>query len=102
VSWNNGDAAQAAADNATAWGLMDGTVTKEYVASLNLLHDSSGVLIYIWDGNTATTNGLWNGEAPQIMFAETPEPNSLLLLGTGLLAFASFLYYKRHGAVGSF
>ena len=86
-SWANGDAGSAAHYNDLAWDLMDGSITTAGLAEVNAINlDIDNVLFYIWDGSPITNQ--YGGDAPQIMVGETPEPGSLLLLGTGLLGLA--------------
>lgn len=64
--------------------------------------DVAGYYYNVWNGNVNSSNFGWEfnldigaGGAPLTFnITETPEPSSLLLLGTGLLLMAGFLFRK--------
>jgi hypothetical protein len=74
------------ADNPSYDSLLAGLFTTAPVSG------PGDVLVYIWDGNPEHISGQYGSDDPQIFLGSTPEPSSLLLLGTGLslLAFGLF------------
>lgn len=93
--------------NRLAWYLLDNSGENSTASSLFSTYFPDGaplagpgnVLIYIWDGTTPIGNQ-YGSDDPQIFLGSTPEPGSLLLLGSGLLTLAGGLYRnrKRHAA----
>ena len=83
-----------------AWYILDNSGNNSSAAGLFSTYFKSGppvngpgdVLVYIWDGNPEHISGQYGSDDPQIFLGSTPEPSSLLLLGTGLslLAFGLF------------
>lgn len=78
---------------------IDGIVTdaENWVAANpdSTLYDS--YVVYLPDNGSQSINpktGEQYGD-PQILLGETPEPSSLILLGSGLLGLAAFFYIKR-------
>ena len=85
--------------NRLAWYLLDNTGENASAAALLSTSFSTvptvgpgDVLVYIWDGDTTTIKNQYGSNDPQIFLGSTPEPSSLLLLGSGLglLAFGIF------------
>lgn len=104
-------------DNEEAWYILDqngqGSFGQQFSGNLLVAGPANALLgetrtgpgnvvIYIWDGNTSDISGQYGNDDPQIFLgiAATPEPGSLVLLGSGLLLFAGFLYRRSRTASG--
>jgi hypothetical protein len=103
-------------DNEEAWYILDQNGQGEFGTQFSgnpavtgpankllgeTLTDPGNVLVYIWDGNPNDISGQYGSDDPQIFLGPTPEPSSLLLLGSGMLLFAGFLYRRSRNASGS-
>jgi len=86
-----------AADNSPAGGLLDGgglTFDVSGGYSVNVFGDGTGNPYLVLDG----ANSLVDSSVP-VDFTVSPEPSSLLLLGTGLLGLAMIIFRKSAAAV---
>jgi hypothetical protein len=93
------------ADQQAVWSLFmpsdandpDPLASSVLAGSLGTLRDPGNVLIYMYAPNT-TISGQYGSYEPQIFLGETPEPGSLLLLGSGLSLLAFGLFRSRLAA----
>jgi hypothetical protein len=80
----------------------DGSLNGE---ELGIWYNSATTGLYanqdIWDVSTTSGTGLINNAVGGDPISFAPEPNSLLLMGTGLLCMAGFLF-RRKALQGSF
>jgi hypothetical protein len=105
------DPASALLDNEEAWYIFDqngpnsGNTAAVILANSYLfdpwLKDPGNVVVYIWDGNPSDITNQYGNDDPQVFLGRvTPEPGSLLLLGSGMLLFAGLLYRRSRTASG--
>ncbi len=78
--------------NAEAWWVMEGVPSPEPDAAaltgfkFNLKDTYPNIVVYVPIDGTQS----WAGETPQIFLGSTPEPSTLLTLGSGLIGLAGF------------
>ena len=78
--------------NAEAWWVMEGAPSPEPDAAalagfkFAIGNTYPGVVVYVPKAGTES----WGGEPAQTFLAETPEPSTLLTLGSGLVGLAGF------------
>jgi hypothetical protein len=100
----------AVADQLAAWEVFSTDVDPSYIAAAAtqlelaqqfVAENPDGASFYSKMQILVPLDGsqvpFWDGP-PQVLIGYAPEPGSLLLLGSGLLAFAGGLYRKRRAA----
>lgn len=81
--------------NTNTWSASSTTLDGLPAVQLNFAFSSLGTSVVGPDPTTFSFQVFSAGSSPAYNFAETPEPGSLLLLGTGLAGFASRLRKRR-------